>query len=131
MNVIDMRTSMIYGMDTEETELHQDLNTRFDFDFNFGVVINRFCAMSVIDHDITIYGKGLLRRPFISPKDFTHSIVNLISHKQKNSFEVFNQTTELLGIKYLGEIISKNTSKLAQNQKVKQIKNPRKRNRNS
>ena len=39
--------------------------------------------MSVIDHNITIYGKGLLKRPFISLKDFVRSIVNLTTYKQK------------------------------------------------
>ena len=70
LKVIDMRTAIVYGTETDETKIHSYLNTRFDFDFNFGVVINRFCAMSAINHDITIYGKGLLKRPFISLKDF-------------------------------------------------------------
>ena len=61
--------------------------------------------MSVIDHNITIYGKGLLKRPFISLKDFVRSIVNLTTYKQKKTFEVFNQYTELLCIKNLGAII--------------------------
>ena len=70
MNIIDFRTSIVYGADTEETKKHNDLNTRFDFDYNFGVVINRFCAMSVIDHDITVYGKGLLKKTLHISKRF-------------------------------------------------------------
>ena len=104
--------------------MHTDLNTRFDFDFNFGVVINRFCAMATINHDLTVYGKGILKRPFISLKDFVQSIVNLINYNQKNSFEVFNQTTELLGIKYIGKIIHINAKKLGSKSKIKLIKNP-------
>lgn len=125
MNVIDLRTSIVYGTDTPETLEHSDFNTRFDFDYNFGVVINRFCAMSVINHDITVYGKGLLKRPFISLEDFVHSIVNSITYKQKKSFEVFNQTTELLGIRYLGKTISNTANKLGAKSKIKIIKNPR------
>ena len=102
LNIIDIRTAIVYGTQTEETKLHPNLNTRFDFDYNFGVVLNRFCAMCLINHDITIYGKGILKRPFISLKDFVRSMVNLVKYKQKKSFEVFNQTTELLGIKYIG-----------------------------
>lgn len=125
LNVIDLRTAIIFGLETQETSLHKDLNTRFDFDFNFGVVINRFCAMSTINHDITVYGKGLLKRPFISLSDFISSIVNVTSHTPKNSFEVFNQTTELLGIKYLGETIAREARTLGSISKVKTIKNPR------
>ena len=122
--IIDVRTAIIYGSETNETSLHKDLNTRFDFDYYFGVVINRFCAMSVIDHNITIYGKGLLKRPFISLKDFVRSIINLTTYKQKN-FEVFNQYTELLCIKDLGTNICSAAKKNGSKSVVKVIKNPR------
>ena len=62
--------SHCFGISTAETNLHPDLSTRFDFDFNFGVVINRFCAMSAINHDLTVYGRGEQKRPFISLVDF-------------------------------------------------------------
>lgn len=123
--IIDMRTAIVYGVSTDETNLHTDLSTRFDFDFNFGVVINRFCAMSAIDHDLIVYGKGLQKRPFVSLIDFVKSITNLISYKQKKSFEVFNQTTELLSIKYLAETIGKKARKFGARSQVKFIKNPR------
>tara|TARA_A100001011_G_scaffold400869_1_gene520265 strand:- start:5719 stop:6861 length:1143 start_codon:yes stop_codon:yes gene_type:complete len=128
LKIIDMRTSIVYGTQTKETKAHPELNTRFDFDFNFGVVLNRFCAMSVINHDITVYGKGLLKRPFISLQDFVKSMINLLNYKQKKSFEVFNQTTEMLGIKYIGSTISKHANKIGLKSKVKLIKNPRKEN---
>ena len=123
--IIDMRTAIVYGASTEHTSLHSDLNTRFDFDFNFGVVLNRFCAMSAINHNLIIYGKGLQKRPFVSLVDFVKSITNLISYKQKKSFEVFNQTSELLSIRFLAETISKNAIKLGSTSRVKFIKNPR------
>tara|TARA_Y100001970_G_C14246127_1_gene868401 strand:- start:1915 stop:3057 length:1143 start_codon:yes stop_codon:yes gene_type:complete len=123
--IIDVRTAIIYGTETNETNLHKDLSTRFDFDYYFGVVINRFCAMSVIDHNITIYGKGLLKRPFISLKDFVRSIVNLTTYKQKKTFEVFNQYTELLCIKDLGATICSAAKKKGSKSVVKIIKNPR------
>ena len=125
LKVVDMRTAIVFGVSTNETNLHSDLNTRFDFDFNFGVVINRFCAMSAIDYDLTVYGKGLQKRPFISLKDFVKSIVNLINYKQKRSFEVFNQTSQLLTIKYLAETIVKNAKKIGSKSNLKMIKNPR------
>ena len=125
IKILDMRTSIVFGTETEDTINHPDLNTRFDFDFNFGVVINRFCAMSAIDYNITIYGKGILKRPFISLKDFVRSMTNLIEYKQIKSFEVFNQTTELLSIRYIGKIICQSAKKLGSKSKIKNIANPR------
>ena len=52
------------------------------------------------------------------------SITNLINYKQK-TFEVFNQTTELLSIKYLAKTIESNSKKLGSKAKVKFIQNPR------
>ena len=123
--IIDLRTAIVFGVSTTETDLHPDLNTRFDFDFNFGVVINRFCAMSAINYDLTVYGKGEQKRPFISLVDFVKSITKLINYKQKKTFEVFNQTTELLSIKYLAKTIESNSKKLGSKVKVKFIQNPR------
>ena len=123
--IIDVRTAIVYGTSTDETEIHSDLNTRFDFDFNFGVVINRFCSMCAINHDLTIYGKGLQKRPFVSLTDFVISITNLINYKQKKTFEVFNQMTEVLSIKYLATIIANNANLLGSKSRVKFILNPR------
>ncbi len=123
--IIDLRTAIVFGASTDETNIHSDLNTRFDFDYNFGVVINRFCAMSAIDHELTIYGKGQQKRPFVSLTDFVRSITRLITYKQIRSFEVFNQTTELLSIKFLANNIAKNARELGSKSKVKFIRNPR------
>jgi len=32
--------------------------TRFDYDEYFGTAINRFCAQAIIEHPLTVYGKG-------------------------------------------------------------------------
>ena len=81
--------------------------------------------MSAINHDLTVYGRGEQKRPFISLVDFVKSITNLINYKQKKTFEVFNQTTELLSIKYLAKTIESNSKKLGSKAKVKFIQNPR------
>ena len=54
-----------------------------------------------------------------------HSIVNLIEYKSKKSFEVFNQTTELLSIKHLAAEISKQSNKIGCKSNLNFIKNPR------
>jgi|TARA_Y100000294_G_scaffold177367_1_gene202522 nucleoside-diphosphate-sugar epimerase len=125
LDIIDLRTSIVYGVETDDTKKDKILSTRFDFDYFFGVVINRFCAMSVTNYDLTIYGKGLLKRPFISLKDFVLSTVNLIEHKPIKNFEVFNQTTELLSIKNIAKEISSQAKKLGYSCKLNFIKNPR------
>ena len=52
-------------------------------------------------------------------------MTNLIEYKQIKSFEVFNQTTELLSIRYIGKIICQSAKKLGSKSKIKNIANPR------
>ncbi len=44
----DLNQGIVYGQETEETALHPDLATRFDYDGVFGTVLNRFCVQAVV-----------------------------------------------------------------------------------
>ncbi|MFW6017765.1 MAG: NAD-dependent epimerase/dehydratase family protein, partial [Halapricum sp.] len=44
--ISDVRTSIIYGTEVEETRQDPRLKTRFDFDYYFGVVAHRFAAQA-------------------------------------------------------------------------------------
>ncbi len=54
----DLNQGIVYGHETEETALHPDLATRFDYDGVFGTVLNRFCVQAVTGHPLTVYGSG-------------------------------------------------------------------------
>ncbi len=125
LSVTDLRTSIVYGTDTEETQLAPELATRFDFDFNFGVVVNRFCAMVLAGFPITIYGKGEQGKPQISIEDCVQSLVNTVNKKPNNTMEVYNQTTDVVSIKYLSELINTKGTELGLNVEVINIPNPR------
>jgi len=64
----EIRTAIVYGTETDETRAH-DSPTRFDFDYYFGTVVNRFCAQAVAGYPITVYGKGEQRKPMVSLED--------------------------------------------------------------
>ncbi|MGC2191885.1 MAG: NAD-dependent epimerase/dehydratase family protein, partial [Candidatus Dormiibacterota bacterium] len=40
----DLNQGVVYGVETEDTALHPDLYTRFDFDSIWGTALNRFCV---------------------------------------------------------------------------------------
>ncbi len=62
--VSDVRVAIVTGATTDETK--GKMATRFDFDFYFGVVTHRFCAQALIGYPITVYGKGLQGKPFVT-----------------------------------------------------------------
>ena len=126
-SITDLRTAIVYGTRTDETELDERLATRFDFDFYFGVVGNRFCAQAVAGYPITIYGKGLQRKPMISLQDTVTSSVNAVKHGgwEKGKLKVFNQCTGPTAIYDLAKAIRSAGKKVGVDVEIEHYSNPR------
>lgn len=54
----DLNQGVVYGVRTAETEMHDELYNRFDYDGVFGTALNRFCVQAAVGHPLTVYGKG-------------------------------------------------------------------------
>lgn len=54
----DLNQGVVYGVKTDETEMHEELCNRFDYDGVFGTALNRFCVQAAVGHPLTVYGKG-------------------------------------------------------------------------
>lgn len=54
----DLNQGVVYGVRTDETEMHEELYNRFDYDGVFGTALNRFCVQAAVGHPLTVYGKG-------------------------------------------------------------------------
>jgi len=74
-SITELRTSIVCGSSTEETREYIEFTNRFDVDFYFGVVTNRFVSQALKDQKLTVYGKGLQRKPMISLTDMVNSTV--------------------------------------------------------
>lgn len=122
--ITDIRTAIVYGTETDETA-PEGLATRFDFDYYFGVVNNRFCAQVIAGFPLTIYGKGLQRKPMISLEDVVESSVRTVGFKNEHKYEVFNQTTRAEGIIDLANAIHNAGIKLGIEVEIKHVPNPR------
>jgi len=120
-HIIELRTSIVYGIQTD-TMRRLGVITRFDTDPYFGTVLNRFVKQVTTNKPITIYGKGEQTKPFISLEDTVQSIVNAIKWVGQGH-EIFNQTTESISIRDLVSIISRYTKC-----EITHIPNPRKEN---
>lgn len=123
--ITDIRTSIIFGSQTEETKRSEKLATRFDFDFYFGVVPNRFCAQALSNYPITIYGKGEQKKPMITLEDAATSVVNAVNMNKDKEYEVFNQAALLVSPKDLGEAVQKAGREAGIDVQLTHIKNPR------
>ena len=99
--------------------------TRFDYDFYFGVVVNRFIMKAIKNQFLPIYGKGEQKKPFIDLEDAVDSLCNVIKIKNKNKFHIFNQYSETLSIVQISNLIKKVAKRFKITVSIKNIKNPR------
>jgi nucleoside-diphosphate-sugar epimerase len=125
MPISDVRTSIVYGFNTEETKDNPDLATRFDFDFYFGTLFNRWCVMAIIGEAITVYGSGNQIKPFIHLEDAVESLVNLVKRVSLEEYVVYNQLTEYIRIGDLAQMIKGCMQEKNTEVAVKNIANPR------
>lgn len=116
--VIEFRTSIVYGVQTEAMR-NMSTATRFDTDFYFGTALNRFVKQAMREEPITVYGKGEQTKPFISLEDCVYSLIRAIDYEFPPGHTILNQTTQIVSIKDLARMISEN---------VIHIPNPRKEN---
>jgi nucleoside-diphosphate-sugar epimerase len=125
LDVSDVRTAIVFGTETEET-VEYGLPTRFDFDYYFGTVVNRFCAQAVAGYPITVYGKGEQRKPMVSLEDAVESLVRLVeTGHQGDGVEVYNQVSRPIAIVELAETIAEVGDEFGINADVEHFENPR------
>jgi nucleoside-diphosphate-sugar epimerase len=122
----EVRTAIVYGTETDETRAHES-PTRFDFDYYFGTVVNRFCAQAVAGYPITVYGKGKQRKPMVSLEDAVESLARLVEqgHPGDDGIDVYNQVTRPIAIVELAETIAEVGSEFDLDAEVKHYENPR------
>jgi len=103
----DLNQGIVYGHETEETALHPDLATRFDYDGVFGTVLNRFCVQAVAGHPLTVYGAGGQTRGMLNILD-TLACVELacLNPAERGEFRVFNQFTESYSVLQMAEMVA-------------------------
>ena len=121
----EVRTAIVYGTETDETRAH-DSPTRFDFDYYFGTVVNRFCAQAVAGYPITVYGKGEQRKPMVSLEDTVESLVRLVERGHDGEeIDIYNQVTRPIAIVELAETIAAVGDEFDLDAEVKHYENPR------
>ncbi|HEU4354134.1 MAG TPA: NAD-dependent epimerase/dehydratase family protein [Actinomycetota bacterium] len=106
LRATDLNQGVVYGIETEETELDERLVTRFDYDELFGTALNRFCLQAVIGHPLTAYGKGGQTRGYLNIVDTMRCVeLAVLNPADEGEFRVFNQFTEQFSINELAEIV--------------------------
>ena len=111
LRITDLHQGIVWGTNTEETLLDERLINRFDYDGDYGTVLNRFLMQAAIGHPLTVHGKGGQTRAFIHIRDTVRCIRLAIENPpdKGKKVKIFNQATETHTVKWLAETVSKMT----------------------
>jgi len=123
IRVTDLHQGIVWGTETYETSLDERLINRFDYDGDYGTVLNRFLMQASIDRPLTVHGTGGQTRAFIHIKDTVKCIEIALKNPPKSGerVKIFNQMTETHTVNDLAKMISNKTGV-----SIDYIKNPRK-----
>lgn len=123
LRITDLHQGIVWGTQTDETLLDEALINRFDYDGDYGTVLNRFLMEAAINHPLTVHGSGGQTRAFIHIRDTVRCIELALTNPPKSGDKpkIFNQMTETYTVKQLAELIAMLTQA-----KIEYVPNPRK-----
>ena len=108
LRITDLHQGIVWGTHTDQTRRHEQLINRFDYDGDYGTVLNRFLIQAAIGFPLTVHGTGGQTRAFIHIRDSVRCIeLALTSPPEPGArVEIFNQMTEIHRVRDLAELIS-------------------------
>ena len=108
LRITDLHQGIVWGTQTNQTALDPRLINRFDYDGDYGTVLNRFLMQAAIGHPLTVHGTGGQTRAFIHIKDTVRCIEIAISNPPQagEKPKVLNQITETHRVLDLAKLVS-------------------------
>lgn len=122
VRITDLHQGIVWGTQTEETCRDERLINRFDYDGDYGTVLNRFLMQAAIDYPLTVHGTGGQTRAFIHICDTVRCIEIAVQNPPQagERVKIFNQMTETHRVRDLAEKVAGLTGA-----KIDYIENPR------
>jgi UDP-sulfoquinovose synthase len=111
VRVTDLHQGIVWGTQTDETSLDERLINRFDYDGDYGTVLNRFLMQAAIGYPLTVHGTGGQTRAFIHIRDTVRCIELAIANppRRGDRVQIYNQTTEVHRVIDLADLVARLT----------------------
>jgi UDP-sulfoquinovose synthase len=120
--ITDLHQGIVWGTQTAQTSMDPRLINRFDYDGDYGTVLNRFLMQAAVGYPMTVHGTGGQTRAFIHIRDTVRCIELAISNPPKagERVAIMNQMTETHRVIDLAVMVSNMTG-----QPYQLVHNPR------
>ena len=123
VRVTDLHQGIVWGTQTPETVVDERLINRFDYDGDYGTVLNRFLMQAAIGYPLSVHGSGGQTRAFINIQDTVRCVeLAVVNPPQRGErVRIFNQMTETFRLIDLAKMIAEMTGA-----QIAHVPNPRK-----
>ncbi len=123
LKITDLHQGIVWGTHTDQTRRHAQLINRFDYDGDYGTVLNRFLIQAAIGYPLTVHGTGGQTRAFIHIQDSVRCIELALADAPEagERVRIFNQMTETHRVRDLAGMVARLTGA-----RVAHLPNPRK-----
>ena len=108
LRITDLHQGIVWGTQTSETKKDERLINRFDYDGDYGTVLNRFLMQAAVHYPLTVHGTGGQTRAFIHLQDTVRCIELAIANppKRGDRVQILNQMTETHRVNDLAKLVS-------------------------
>jgi len=111
LRITDLHQGIVWGTQTEQTRRDERLVNRFDYDGDYGTVLNRFLMQAAIGYPLTVHGTGGQTRAFIHIRDTCSCIQRAVEHVPARGSRprIMNQMAEAHRLRDLAEMVRRMT----------------------
>ena len=122
LRITDLHQGIVWGTQTEETRRDERLVNRFDYDGDYGTVLNRFLMQAAVGYPLTVHGTGGQTRAFIHIQDTVRCVELALANPPKSGerVKILNQMTESHRVRDLARMVADTTGG-----EVAHVPNPR------
>lgn len=108
LRITDLHQGIVWGTHTAQTQQDERLINRFDYDGDYGTVLNRFLVQAGIGYPLTVYGTGGQTRAFIHIQDMVRCIELALENPPSRGerVKILNQMTQTHRVRDLAELIA-------------------------
>ena len=111
LRITDLHQGIVWGTQTPQTAADERLVNRFDYDGDYGTVLNRFLMQAAVGHPLTVHGTGGQTRAFIHITDTVRCVEIAITNPPAAGQRpmVLNQVTETHRVLDLAKLVADTT----------------------
>lgn len=109
LRITDLHQGIVWGTQTAETSRDERLINRFDYDGDYGTVLNRFVMQAALGYPLTVHGTGGQTRGFIHIQDTVKCLEISLNNPPQRGDRVCirNQITETHRVRDLAKLVSR------------------------